>query len=395
MFQFEWQTPAPDSEKITLEVHSRSGWFGRKILRMGGQTLYRRGRFAGIEQRFSILDTGHTVHLRFVPISGTPNWRPALMLGDTELPEQSGTEPPQLIKRPASLSAVVGATYLFMLMGAAMVLSIIIILDALYLRLDDRKFVYTVIDPDEDIDALRIVEPHLPAAIEGQSYSTTFVASGGQPPYVWEPVEKGWPKDWRLDSGAGELSFVVDRPHDYTASVRVTDSNGEEATRAIAVIVDARSGGEPEWPELADTALPPATLGLEYSFQLKVLSGKPPYEWKMIGKSIPKEIKLSKRTGMLTSTPTTAGTFPIMIRVVDHHYRASQDILPWVIPFVATGVCLLGYWNMRRWGVYLYGSAIGLQLILWLSVGLPIAVTAVLLQGVLCFVGLMHLGRMR
>ncbi len=395
MFQFKWQTPAPDSENITLEVHSRSGWFGRKILRMGGQTLYRRGRFAGIEQRFSIRNSGHTVHLRFVPISGTPSWRPALMLGDTELPEQSGTEPPQLMQRPAGFSAVIGVTYLFMLMGAAMVPSIIIILDALYRHLDDRKFVYTVIDPDEDIDALRIVEPHLPAAIEGQSYSTTFVASGGQPPYVWEPAKKGWPKDWRLDSEAGELSFIVNRPHDYTASVRVTDSNGNEATRAIAVIVDAPSNGGSDWPEVADTILPPATLGQEYSFQLRVVGGEPPYEWKTIGKRIPKEIKLNKRTGMLISTPTTAGTFPIMIRVVDHHYRASQDILPWVMPFVATGICLLGYWNMRKWGVYLYAASIALQLILWLSVGLPIAATAVVLQGVLYFVGLMHLGRMR
>ncbi len=91
------------------------------------------------------------------------------MLGDTELPEQSGTEPPQLMQRPAGFSVVVGVTYLFMLMGAVMVPSIIKILDALYLHLDDRKFLYTVIDPDEDIDALRIVEPHLPAAIEGQS----------------------------------------------------------------------------------------------------------------------------------------------------------------------------------------------------------------------------------
>ena len=395
MFQFKWQTPAPDSENITLEVHSRSGWFGRKILTFGRRTIYGRGRFEGIEKRFWTPDSGHPLHLRFVPISGTPNWRPALMFGDTELPEQSGTELPPLIRRPAGLSAVVGVTYLFMLMGAVMTPSIVKILDALHLHLDDRKFVYTVIDPDEDIDALRVVEPRLPAAIEGQSYSTTFEASGGQPPYVWEPVKKGWPKAWHLDSRAGELSFIVNRPHDYAAKVRVTDSSGDEAIRAVAVIVDAPSGGRPDWPEVANTVLPPATLGREYTVQLKVLGGEPPYEWKTIGKRIPKEIKLNKRTGMLNSTPTTAGTFPIMIRVVDHHYKASQDILPWVVPFVATGICLLGYWNMRKWGVYLYASVIALQLILWLAAVLPIAATAVMLQGVLYLVGLMYLGRMR
>ena len=39
MFQFQRQTPAPDSENITLEVHSRSGWFRRKVLRMGGRLI--------------------------------------------------------------------------------------------------------------------------------------------------------------------------------------------------------------------------------------------------------------------------------------------------------------------------------------------------------------------
>ncbi len=39
MFQFKWQTPAPDSEKITLEVQSRSGWYGRKVLRMSSRLI--------------------------------------------------------------------------------------------------------------------------------------------------------------------------------------------------------------------------------------------------------------------------------------------------------------------------------------------------------------------
>ncbi len=43
----------------------------------------------------------------------------------------------------------------------------------------------------------------------------------------------------------------------------------------------------------------------------------------------------------------------------------------------------------------MYASVIALQLILWLAAVLPIAATAVVLQGVLYLVGLMHLGRMR
>ena len=117
MFQYKWQTPAPDSENITLEVHSRSGWFGRKVLRMGGQTLYRRGRFAGIEQRFSIPDSGHAIRLRLMSISGTPNWRPAFFCGGAERPEQTTTEPPQLAERSKVLGVPVGIAYLCILMA--------------------------------------------------------------------------------------------------------------------------------------------------------------------------------------------------------------------------------------------------------------------------------------
>ncbi len=39
MFQFKWQTPAPESKNIALEVYSRSGGFGRKILQIGGQLI--------------------------------------------------------------------------------------------------------------------------------------------------------------------------------------------------------------------------------------------------------------------------------------------------------------------------------------------------------------------
>lgn len=117
MFQLKRQTPAPNSKNVALEVYNRSARFGRKFLRMDGLTLYHWGRFAGIEQRFSIPDSGHAIRLRLVPISGTPNWRPPFFCGDAERPEQTNTEPPQLAERSKVLGVPVGIAYLCILIA--------------------------------------------------------------------------------------------------------------------------------------------------------------------------------------------------------------------------------------------------------------------------------------
>ncbi len=213
MFQFKWQTPAPTPQEIVLEIHSRSGWFGRKILKVGDTTIFRRGHFQGIEQRFRAPGSGEVLSLRMIRIADTPNWRPALFRGDGELPERTGTHPPQLAERPKVLSVTVGITYLFMLMAAVMLPSIVRILGALY------------------------------------------------------------------------------------------------------------------------------------------------------------------------------GS--------DESYSPSQDIVPSIIPFLATAVCLLGYWNMRKWGVYLYAFIIALQGFLGPTGAMPIGATALLLEIILLSLGLVYLGKMQ
>ncbi len=121
MFQLKRQTPTPNSKNVALGVYSRSAWFGRRFLRMGGLTLYLWGRFAGIEQRFSIPDSGHAIRLRLMPISGTPNWRPAFFGGDAERPEQTTTEPPQLAERSKVLGVPVGIAYLCILIAVVLI----------------------------------------------------------------------------------------------------------------------------------------------------------------------------------------------------------------------------------------------------------------------------------
>lgn len=214
MFRFKWLTPTSSPREITLDIHSQSGWFGSKVLKLGDQTLFRRGRFGGIEHRFRLPEDGQPVHLQVVQVPGTPNWRPVVMFDGSELAEQNGTHPPTMAERPPTFSAIVGLTFLFMLMAAVMVPSIVRILNALH-------------------------------------------------------------------------------------------------------------------------------------------------------------------------------------RDVAEGYSAAQDIAPWVVPYLVSAVCLLGYWNMRKWSVFLYMFAVAAQGGLSLTGIASISMTALMSQVLLCLVGLAHLSKMR
>ncbi len=214
MFRFTWLTPTASPQEIVLELHSRAGWFGRKVLKLGDQTLFRRGRFGGIEHRFRLPEDGQPVHLQIVQVPGTPNWRPVVMFAGKEIAEQNGTDPPEMIERPPTFSVIVGITFLLMLMAAVMVPSIVKILNALH----------------------------------------SDVAEG---------------------------------------------------------------------------------------------------------------------------------------------YSAAQDIAPWIVPYLVSAVCLLGYWNMRKWSVCLYVLAVAAQGMLWLTGTMSISMTTLVFQVLLCIVGLTHFSKMR
>lgn len=76
------------------------------------------------------------------------------------------------------------------------------------------------------------------------------------------------------------------------------------------------------------------------------------------------------------------------------NYTATQDILPWVVPFMGTAVCLVGFWDMHRWGVWTLGLLIAAEVVANLTVGIPVTWVGLVLQGVLLCLGLAYYKKM-
>ncbi len=85
-----------------------------------------------------------------------------------------------------------------------------------------------------DPPPLRIVLSSLPNAMPGQSYNTTLVADGGQPPYVWSLASGDLPPGIAF-SANGILSGSPLDDGSYTFTLQVNDAAGDSVSSAFVL----------------------------------------------------------------------------------------------------------------------------------------------------------------
>ena len=84
--------------------------------------------------------------------------------------------------------------------------------------------------------------------------------------------------------------------------------------------------------------LPEATMGVEYSFDLKAAGGKGPYVWAMVDGGLPDGLQMDPG-GRISGSPSVAGSFALTIRVTDLNQSVtSQQLRMEVRPAAAPGV---------------------------------------------------------
>jgi hypothetical protein len=149
---------------------------------------------------------------------------------------------------------------------------------------------------------LAISTSSLAPATAQSSYNATLSATGGIPPYTWS----GTGVDGLALSATGALSGAPAQPGTFMQSVTVRDSAGLTANASLSLTVTPAL-------VISTTSLPPAIAQSSYSATLTASGATPPYIWSGAGA----DGLILSATGVLSGTPSVAGTFTQTVAVND------------------------------------------------------------------------------
>jgi len=178
-----------------------------------------------------------------------------------------------------------------------------------------RQFTITI-NPAPTPQPLEITTTELPKCIEGQSYNATLSAQGGVPPYSWALINGTLPTGLSLSSD-GTISGTPTQSGSFAFEVQVRDSEQNTASRAFALSVIQKL-------KIETKTLPSALVNKPYSTQLSASGGVTPYSWSLVSGTLPTGLSLSSG-GVISGTPTVAGTFTFTVRCTDSTDPQTED----------------------------------------------------------------------
>ena len=154
----------------------------------------------------------------------------------------------------------------------------------------------------------------LAGATVGTRFSKSCDVIGGVGPYSWSLDSGTLPSGVTLNGTTGYLAGIPTASGTYSFTIRVTDGQGTPATTTKMLSLTVAVAP----PTIITIApLTDATKGVAYSKTISATGGVKPYTWSVIGGSLPPVITLDGNLGKLTGTPTTVGTYAVIIQAMD------------------------------------------------------------------------------
>ncbi|MEW5767239.1 MAG: putative Ig domain-containing protein [bacterium] len=143
-------------------------------------------------------------------------------------------------------------------------------------------------------------------------------------------------KYWQ-DLNPEPSGWVLNKSHDGIATGKIALSGWSTATRWDDVKVRKYIDPEPmtslgteesQGPaglNIITILLPGGTVGTVYSRTVSATGGTPPYTWSISAGSLPGGLSLNSSTGVISGTPTTAGTSNFTVQVQDSSSPVQTD----------------------------------------------------------------------
>jgi len=160
---------------------------------------------------------------------------------------------------------------------------------------------------------LAVTTTTLPDGRIGTAYAApALAATGGIQPYSWSIVNGALPAGLSLAAGTGVISGTPTVGGSYTFTVRATDTGNPQQTANQSLTLKIP-------PSITTTSLPNGLLNTAYS---QTLTAAPttatPLTWSISAGALPTGITLTDpANGVLSGTPTAAGTFNFTVLLTD------------------------------------------------------------------------------
>lgn len=160
-------------------------------------------------------------------------------------------------------------------------------------------------------------------AMQGQAFNFPLTVSNGSAPFAWSVAGGALPDGLTLNATSGLLAGTPTATGSTSFSVRVTDAQSRKAEKTMTVTVLPPAFG------ITTGALANGQQGAPFAQTLAAAGGKPPYTWAVVVGGLPTGLTLNATTGVLSGTPTTAGSYSLTIEAKDadsHTARKAMSI---------------------------------------------------------------------